>query len=162
MDVVHRISLTTATRAIDLDPTSYPWVGPEGRLRFFRKLDTRRLDHLRRADWGDEWCRDSHTTGGFSLLLDRRREGLRDAIWGFFYFFFLHIHGQYLARVPALFRIFGSRLCRKTRRLGRGQSMGSERKDGPEAGRAILIEWLPLLPLDCPPFGVRLLSVTYT
>lgn len=79
---------------------------------------------------------------------------------GAFFFPFLRIDGQYLARVPALFRIFGSRLCRKTRRLGRGQSMGSERKDGPEAGRAILIEWLPLLPLDCPPFGVRLLSVT--
>lgn len=93
MDAVHRISLTTATRAIDLDPTIYPWVGPEGSLRFFPKRGSRRLDHLRRADWGDEWCRDSDTTGRFSLLLDRRREGLRDAIWGFFFFFFLRIYG---------------------------------------------------------------------
>lgn len=145
----------------DWIPQVIQWVGPEGSLHVFPKRGSRRLDHLRRADWGDEWCRDSDTTGRFSLLLDRRRDCLQDAIWGFF-IYFPHIHGQYLARVPALFRIFGSQLCRKTRRLGRGQSMGSERKVGPEAGRVILIEWLPLLPLDCPPFGVHLLSVTYT
>lgn len=57
----------------------------------------------------------------------------------FFSFFFYASMVSIWHGVPALFRIFGSRLCRKTRRLGRGQSMGSERKDGPEAGRVIII-----------------------